>query len=176
MAVSQAGRWTDVCCNMYVARHCSHRGRGGQILRVKRMVTFDSGQVHTEVLAEYSIKFDEKSEEELLVFSNAMWAIDLDSRHSMAEFILVLNVSVISWKFKKQPTVATSSTAADYMALYPATQEAVWLRLLLLGNRGCLSRRPTTIYQDNHGCIMLTKNPDLSRADQAYWHQVPLLA
>ena len=69
-----------------------------------------------------------------------------------------LNNSVISWNSKRQPTVATSSTEAEYMSLYSATQEAIWLRLLLKDLKYS-DKASTTIYQDNQGCIALAKNP-----------------
>jgi len=44
------------------------------------------------------------------------------------------------------------------MALYSATQEAVWFRLLLL-DIGCALQSATRIYEDNQGCIALARNP-----------------
>ena len=66
--------------------------------------------------------------------------------------------NVVSWKWKRQPTVATSSIEAEYMALYAAAQEAVWLRLLL-SDIGFELGAATTIYEGNQGCIALAKNP-----------------
>ena len=44
--------------------------------------------------------------------------------------------------------------------IYSVTQEAVWLRLLL-SDIGCAPVTATTIYEDNQGCIALTRNPVL---------------
>ena len=44
------------------------------------------------------------------------------------------------------------------MALYSATQEAVWLRLLL-SDLGYALDEATMIHEDNQGCIALAKNP-----------------
>uniref|UniRef100_A0AAV1VHU2 Polyprotein n=1 Tax=Peronospora matthiolae TaxID=2874970 RepID=A0AAV1VHU2_9STRA len=81
--------------------------------------------------ADFSIVFDGNNKHEPLGFVDASWASDLDSRRSTTGYVFFINNSVVSWKSKRQPTVATSSTEAEYMALYSATQEAVWLRLLL---------------------------------------------
>ncbi|CEG49116.1 gag-pol polyprotein [Plasmopara halstedii] len=66
--------------------------------------------------------------------------------------------SVVLWKSKCRPTVATSSTETEHMSLYSATQEMVWLRQLLKDLEYQVNV-PTTIYKDNQGCIALAKNP-----------------
>jgi len=134
-----------------VAKHCERHGQQHWIA-AKRILKY------LKTTADYSIVFDGKSKGELLGFVDASWASDLDTRRSTTGYVFFLNGSVVSWKSKRQPTVATSSTEAEYMALYSATQEAVWLRLLLNG-LGCASEMPTTICQDNQGCIALAKNP-----------------
>ena len=89
---------------------------------------------------------------------DANWAGDLDTRRSTTGYVFFLNGSVISWNSKRQPTVATSSTEVDYMSLYSATQEAIWLRGLLTDLNYC-AKIATTIFQDNQGCIALAKDP-----------------
>ena len=63
---------------------------------------------------------------ELIGFADANWAGDLDTRRSTTGYVFFLNGSAISWNSKLQPTVATSSTEAEYMGLYSTTQEAIW--------------------------------------------------
>lgn len=103
------------------------------------MVTFDSGQVHTEVLAEYSIKFDEKSKEELLVFfeCNVGDRLGFAPLHGKIYF-------PSKWK-RDIVEVQEATYCGDIKYCGGLHGIAVWLRLLL-GNRGCLSRRPTTIH------------------------------
>ncbi len=43
----------------------------------------------------------------------------------------MVNRGPVSWCSRKQPTVALSSTEAEYIALTLAAKEAKWLRLLL---------------------------------------------
>uniref|UniRef100_A0AAV1VDW8 Uncharacterized protein n=1 Tax=Peronospora matthiolae TaxID=2874970 RepID=A0AAV1VDW8_9STRA len=106
--------------------------------------------------ADFSIVFDGNNKHEPLGFADVSWASDLDSRRSTTGYVFFINNSVVSWKSKRQPTVATSSTEAEYMASYSATQEAVWLHLLL-SNRGIVPEAGTTIYEDNQGCITLQR-------------------
>ncbi len=62
------------------------------------------------------------------------------------------------WNSKKQPTIALSSTKAEYMSATQAAKEAVWLRQLLK-DMGYEQKAPTILHEDNQGCIMLLKNP-----------------
>uniref|UniRef100_A0AAV1U342 Polyprotein n=1 Tax=Peronospora matthiolae TaxID=2874970 RepID=A0AAV1U342_9STRA len=105
-----------------------------------------------------SIVFSGINKGELIGFADANWAGDLDTRRSTTGYVFFLNGSVISWNSERQPTVATSSTEAEYMSLYSATQEAIWLRGLLKDLNYC-AKNATTIFQDNQGCIALAKNP-----------------
>ena len=107
---------------------------------------------------EFSIKFCGASKGELIGFADANWAGNVDTRCSTTGYIFFLNSGVISWNSKRQTTVATSSTESKYMSLYSATQEAIWLRLLLK-DLNYTDQEVTTIYQDNQGCIALAKNP-----------------
>jgi hypothetical protein len=97
-------------------------------------------------------------DEELVGYADANWASDIDTRRSTTGYVFKLFGTVISWKSKRQHTVATSSTEAEYMALYAASQEAVWLRRLLKDLQ-VISNKPTKIWQDNQGTIALAKNP-----------------
>lgn len=51
-------------------------------------------------------------------YCDATWACDLSDGRSVTGFVFILQNGAISWHSKKQPTVATSSTVAEYQALY----------------------------------------------------------
>lgn len=63
--------------------------------------------------------------------SDPDWAGDKESRKSTSGFIFMLNGGPVSLCSKRQPTVALSSTEAEYIALTLAAKEATWMRLLL---------------------------------------------
>ncbi len=68
----------------------------------------------------------------------------------------------ISWTSKKQPTVALSMSESEYIALYFATQEAVWLRQLMKDlQMDC--NTAMTIHEDNQGTIAMSRNPVLHK-------------
>lgn len=55
------------------------------------------------------------------------WSAD----HSLRKTGLSKGGSLISWKTKKQPTVALSTCEAEYMSLASAIQECIYLDQLL---------------------------------------------
>ena len=63
----------------------------------------------------------------------------------------------ISWRSKKQASVALSTAEAEYVALSSATQEAVWLRQLASELRFEQSK-PTVVYEDNQSSISMAQN------------------
>ena len=69
--------------------------------------------------------------ENLLGYSDADWANDMDDRHSTTGNVFTMSGGAISWLSQKQTTVALSTAEAEYVALGSATQEAIWLYQLL---------------------------------------------
>jgi hypothetical protein len=67
----------------------------------------------------------------------------------------------ISWSSKKQPSVALSSTEAEYIAGMHAAKEAIWLKQLVSEIwKDQITNSPTTIYIDNQSAIAIAKNPE----------------
>jgi hypothetical protein len=99
-----------------------------------------------------------KLDEPLQGFCDADWANDKVDRRSTTGYTFCLANAAITWKSQKQPTVALSSTEAEYMAASHATREAIWLRRFL-DELGFQQTAPTLIYSDNQGCIAMSKNP-----------------
>ena len=92
-------------------------------------------------------------------FSNSDWASSSEDRRSTSGYVFYLNTDSfpISWKSKKQPTVALSSCEAEYMALGLSTQEALYLERF----KDCLSlsQEPVLLYSDSQSALDLIKNP-----------------
>ena len=95
----------------------------------------------------------------LIGFSDSDWGGSQDRRSISGHcFRLSTNSSMISWKSKKQSTVALSSCEAEYIALTHAIQEASFLRQLLADMQGT-NKTSADIFVDNQGAINLAKNP-----------------
>ena len=59
-------------------------------------------------------------------------------------------------KSTKQVMIAQSSTEAEYIALYEALLEIIWLRYLL-ADMGYPQSGPTTVFEDNSSCIQIAE-------------------
>ena len=95
--------------------------------------------------------------ENLLRFSDADWANDMDDRHSTTGNVFTMSGGAISWLSQKQTTVALSTAEAEYVALGSATQEAIWLYQLLndlkIDTKGSIE-----IMEDNQSTIAMAKS------------------
>ncbi|PSR73944.1 hypothetical protein PHLCEN_2v10251 [Hermanssonia centrifuga] len=127
------------------------------------------GKVHWEALmrvyrylrgtVDYKLTYRGSSEaKDLIGFVDADHAGDPVDRRSITGYAFILNGAAVSWASKKQRTVATSSTEAEYVAGSNATKEVVWLQLLL-SEIGQLDSGPKTLLIDNQSAIALAKNP-----------------
>ena len=91
-------------------------------------------------------------------YSDANWAGDKEDRKSTSGYLFPLAGGPVSWRSKKQDTVALLTAEAEYMALSSAAQESVRMRRLNseLDNP---PEGPTTNLEDNQSAIAMAKNP-----------------
>ena len=96
----------------------------------------------------------------LFGYSDSDWASSIEDRKSITGYCFSMTGQggVISWKSKKQPTVALSTCEAEYMGLGSATQESLYLTQLLRG-MDVNMYTCATIFEDNQGAIALGHNP-----------------
>ncbi|TFY55680.1 hypothetical protein EVJ58_g8092 [Rhodofomes roseus] len=66
-------------------------------------------------------------------FADASHAGCYDTRRSVGGYCWNLGSGIVSWAARKQPTVSTSTTEAEYIAAAESSKEAIWLRFLLDG-------------------------------------------
>ena len=92
-----------------------------------------------------------KGNESLTGFADADWGASTDDRRSYTGFAFILANAA------EQRTVAMSSTEAEYMSLSDSSKAAIHLRRLL--EEILDDQKTTTIYNDNQGAGLLSKNP-----------------
>ena len=92
-------------------------------------------------------------------FCDADWANDDDRKSITGYCFRITNQGpMISWKSRKQPTVALSSCEAEYMSMTAAVQEGKYLMSLLIEVLN-FNQNQFALLCDNQGAIALAKNP-----------------
>ncbi|CAI7897058.1 unnamed protein product [Closterium sp. NIES-54] len=124
--------------------HTEHMRAGGRVLRYLQGapnlgLVYEAGPI------------------ELKGYADSDYAGDPSTRKSTSRYVFTLLGAAVSWQSKKQPTVALSSTEAEYMALTQGAMEAIWLRRLL-AELGHPQPNPTPLFCDNQAAISLSHN------------------
>ncbi|KAK4393925.1 Retrovirus-related Pol polyprotein from transposon RE2 [Sesamum angolense] len=86
------------------------------------------------------------------------WGGCIDSRRSLTGYCIFLDNALISWKYKKQPTIARSTTEAEYRSLSTMVYELKWIPYLLQ-DLHLTSPTPIPLYCDNQVEIHIVANP-----------------
>ncbi|XP_031742654.1 uncharacterized protein LOC116404424 [Cucumis sativus] len=101
-------------------------------------------------------------------FTDANWSSCPDTRRSVTGFCVFIGNSLVSWKFKKQPTVARTSVEAKYRALAVTTCEVIWLRSLL-NELQIKVTYPTFLLCDNQAAIFQIISCFMSEPNTSSW-------
>ncbi|PSC67710.1 Retrovirus-related Pol poly from transposon TNT 1-94 [Micractinium conductrix] len=96
----------------------------------------------------------------LQVFCDADHAGDIDTRRSTTGYAFIFNGGAISWASRLQPTVAASTTEAEYISAATTIKEGLWLRKLFQDLS--LDLHTVAICADSQTALKLLKNPIVS--------------
>ena len=132
-----------------VSRFMSHPGKD-HWQAVKRIFRYLRGT------SDVGLVYGDSENCVLAGYSDSDYAADLDGRRSMTGYVFTVGGSVVSWKATLQPSVALSTTEAEYMALTEAAKEGIWLKGLVtdLG----LQQDQATVFCDSLSAICLAKD------------------
>jgi hypothetical protein len=122
---------------------------------VKRVLRYLKGT--RDYALTYTGQDDEGKPIKVIGYTDADWGSNPVDRKSISGYSYMLGGAAISWSSKKQPTVALSSTEAEYIAATHATRQAVWLRQLL-HELFVPQENPTQLLMDNQSAIALTRD------------------
>ena len=110
------------------------------------------------------LEYSKINNEKLVGFADADWGSSSYDRKSTSGYIFYVFGCPVSWCSKKQQTVATSTSEAEYIALSAAVSEGLWLRGILQDLKVFKPNEAFTIYEDNAGCISMAKNMECKRS------------
>lgn len=127
-----------------------HSPTEGDLVAVKRILRYLQGSP----MLRLSFKAGSLN---LQAFCDSDWAGDPIDRRSTTGFAVFLGPNLISWSAKKQPTVARSTTKAEYRSLASTTAELCWVRQILDFQVPIL--QVPTLWSDNISAISLANNP-----------------
>jgi hypothetical protein len=119
---------------------------------VKRLLRYLKNTIH------FGLQIYRNSFPFFQAFSDVDWASSRDDHRSTGSYCIFLGKNLISWSCKKQPTVAPSSTEAEYKGLTNAATEVQWLHSLL-HELGHSSPSSSILWCDNIGATYLSANP-----------------
>jgi hypothetical protein len=108
---------------------------------------------------QFKLRFGGLSPQDVVGYCDADWAGDLEDKKSTTGFIFMMGGGATSWSSKRPPTIALSTTEAEYMASTQATKEAIWMTKLMKELGYMKEKKGMVIRCDNQGAISLMKNP-----------------
>ena len=117
---------------------------------VKRVVRYLSGSRNL------ALRLAPGKQLDLMAFCDADWGRDPDTNRSVSGNCLFMGDALISFKCKRQETVALSTMEAEFDALVLILQEVLWT-LGLLDEIGVQVSSPVTVFEDNQSCIKFAK-------------------
>ncbi|EOY32548.1 Uncharacterized protein TCM_040529 [Theobroma cacao] len=118
----------------------------------KRVLRYVKGTLN------YGLLNGQVENKELEGYSDSDWAGSYDDSKSTSGYCFSFGSAMFSWNSKKQDIVAQSSAEAEYVAAASATNQALWLRKVLLDLK-FEQINPTVLWLDNQSAIALAKNP-----------------
>ena len=121
--------------------------------RAKRVLKYLRGTM------DQTLSFRETQVLDMLVFSDADWAGNIDNRRSTLGSCFKLSESsgAIIWGCRAQTTVATSTAEAEFNSGVDTSKEAIHICGVLEDLR-IFCKLPLKIFVDNQACIALSKH------------------
>jgi hypothetical protein len=97
----------------------------------KRVLRYLQQTRNTGLLYQCDSAISEHTMPKPICYSDSDWAGDREDRKSTGGYVFTLCGAAISWRTKKQKSVAASTTEAEYIALSEAVKESIWINRLL---------------------------------------------
>lgn len=93
-------------------------------------------------------------------YADSSYAGDIDDRKSITGYCFFLGGAITTWCSKRQRTVSTSTSEAEYVAMSHGAREGVWIRRFLNELLPEQAVRRIEMLGDNETSLTLTKDPE----------------
>ena len=93
-------------------------------------------------------------------FADAAYADNKEDRRSTCGYVMILAGAACVWYSRKQRSVVTSTTEAEYLALAEGCKAGIWSSRWLQEAGYGDNTSPVVLYGDNNGSLAITKNPE----------------
>ena len=93
----------------------------------------------------------------LNAYSDSDWAGDLETRCSTSGYAIFLGKDMVSWRSRRQATIALSSTEAEYMSMCNCAQQILWIQSIF--HECHLTLDHSIMFGDNKGALHIAQNP-----------------
>jgi hypothetical protein len=103
-----------------------------------------------------------KTAKSLHGYVDSDWGSDCQHRRSISGIVFMLAGAAIFYKIRYQPTIALSSTEAEFAAAADAGKAALYL-CFILQELGVAQVLPTIIYEDANGTRLMTNTQQPTR-------------
>ena len=105
---------------------------------------FDNGMLFSRVLSYLkgthdlclTYHFGSKSQhptikKQATIFSDSDFASDVSNRRSVSGYVVMLGGGPVCWQSRRQKSISTSTAEAEYVALFEASKQALWITRLI---------------------------------------------
>ncbi|XP_049382826.1 secreted RxLR effector protein 161-like [Solanum stenotomum] len=99
-----------------------------------------------------------QSTDMLTTYCDSDWGTCLQTRKSVTGYLVKFGNAIVSWKSKKQETVARSSAEAEFRSMASAVAEVTWC-IGLYKELGVDIKQPVNLLCDSKAAIQIAANP-----------------
>ncbi|GMI89568.1 hypothetical protein HRI_002626100 [Hibiscus trionum] len=118
-------------------------------LRIVRYIKNNTGQ---------GLFYEASAVQQISAYCDSDWASCPVSRKSVTGYCIKIGNSLVSWKSKKQNTIARSSAEAEYRSMAVVVSEVVWLTGFLK-ELGMYDGESVKLYCDSKAALQIAMNP-----------------
>lgn len=149
----------NICHAVSTLAKFSSRYSSVHCTAVKHLLRYVKGTIHRGITFGPSNDNDRRV---IRAYADADYADDAVTRRSTTGYTICIGSSTVSWKSRRQRSVALSTTEAEYMSMGDCTKCILWFRKLMYVLSGStnpivINTDPTSIFNDNNGAVFLSK-------------------